>query len=72
MYYFKETERAEVLQGRTVTYLARNKLHIDKSYLSAILKGRRGCSIRLADNIAKCISWDAKVSDYFYKKEKGE
>jgi hypothetical protein len=68
MYYFKETERAKVLSGRTVTYLAEKMLHISNGYLTSILKGKRGCSIRLAENIAHCISWDAKLEDYFYKK----
>jgi hypothetical protein len=42
MYFFKETEKAKVLQGRTVKYLAEQKLHITKEkpisfYLIAIL-----------------------------------
>lgn len=72
MYYFISTEKAKVLQGRTITYLADKKLHIGKAYLTSILNGKRGCSVRLADSIAKCICWDAKITDYFTKKEKGE
>ena len=34
MWFFKETEKAKVLQGRTITYLAENKLFITKEYLS--------------------------------------
>ena len=68
MYYFKETEKAKVLQGRTITYLAENKLFVTKEYLSQILSGKRGCSKLLANNITNCISWIAKVDDYFYKK----
>lgn len=68
MYYFKETEKAKVLQGRTIKYLAEQKLHITKEYLSQILKGKRGCSIRLANDITHCICWEAKISDYFEKK----
>ncbi len=68
MYYFKETEKAKVLQGRTIKYLAEEKLHITKEYLSQILKGKRGCSIRLANDITHCICFDAKISDYFEKK----
>ena len=60
MYIFKETEKAKVLQGRTIKYLAEEKLHI--------LNGKRGCSIRLANDITHCICWDAKILDYFYKK----
>lgn len=68
MYIFKEVEKAKVLQGRTIRYLAEEKLHISEEYLSQILSGKRGCSIRLADNIAKCICFNAKISDYFEKK----
>ena len=68
MYIFKETEKVKVLQGRTIKYLAEEKLHITKEYLSQILSGKRGCSVRLANDIAKCICWDAKILDYFYKK----
>ena len=65
MYFFKEIEKAKVLQGRTITYLAEQKLHISKAYLSQILSGKRGCSIRLADDITKCICFNAKIEDYF-------
>lgn len=68
MYYFKEVEKAKVLQGRTITYLAEQKLHVTKEYLSQVLAGKRGCSIRLANDIAQCISWSAKIEDYFIKK----
>jgi len=68
MWQFKEVEKAKVLQGRTITYLAEKKLHISINYLTSILNGKKSCSIRLADNITKCISWDAKIEDYFIKK----
>lgn len=68
MYYFKEVEKAKVLQGRTITYLAEQKLHVTKEYLSQVLAGKRGCSVRLANDIAQCISWSAKIEDYFIKK----
>ena len=70
MWFFKETEKAKVLQGRTITYLAENKLFITKEYLSQVLSGTRGCSRLLAHNITNCISFNANVNDYFYKKEK--
>ena len=70
MYIFKEIEKAKVLQGRTIKYLATNKLYITKEYLSQILSGKRGCSQLLARNITNCISWEAKLEDYFYKKGK--
>lgn len=65
MYFFKETEKAKILQGRTIKYLAEEKLHITRAYLNQILNGKRGCSIRLANDIAKCICFDAKIGDYF-------
>lgn len=70
MYYFKEVEKAKVLEGRTITYLAKEKLFITPQYLCQILSGKRGCSKLLARNIANCISWSAKLEDYFYKKGK--
>lgn len=70
MWYFNETERAKVLQGRTVTYLAKEKLLITPEYLMSILRGYRSCSERLANQITNCISWDSKITDYFKKVEK--
>lgn len=69
MYFFKETEKAKLLQGRTIKYLAKEKLHITPEYLCQILKRKRGCSLMLAYNIVHCISWDAKLEDYFERKE---
>ena len=68
MWFFKKVERAKVLQGRTITYLAENKLYVTREYLSQVLSGKRGCSQLLARNIANCICWDAKLEDYFDKK----
>lgn len=72
VYYFKEIERAKVLQGRTITYLAKEKLFMTPAFVSSVLKGHRGCSLKSAAAITRCISWDAKILDYFYFKEKGE
>lgn len=69
MWWFKETEKAKVLQGRTIRYLAKEKLFITSEYLTGILGGKRGCSQLLARNITNCICWDAKLEDYFYKKK---
>lgn len=68
MWQFKETKKAELLQGRTIKYLAEKKLFISYPYLVNILKGKRSCSKRLANDITHCISWDAKLEDYFYEK----
>lgn len=68
MYIFKNYERAKVLQGRTITYLAEKKLHITVAYLCSILNGQRGCSKKLAYDITHCISWTADMNDYFEKR----
>ena len=68
MWFFKETEKAKILQGRTIKYLAENKLFVTKEYLSQILSGKRGCSQLLARNITNCICFSAKLEDYFDKK----
>jgi len=70
MWFFKEIEKAKVLQGRTINYLATTKLFITPGYLSNILSGKRGCSQLLARNITNCISWNANLEDYFERREK--
>lgn len=70
MYWFIKTEKAKVLQGRTISYLAREKLFVDNTYLTAIFNGYRPCSKRLARDITQCISLDAKIEDYFEEREK--
>lgn len=67
MYRFKAVERAKVLQGRTVTYLAEKKIFCNRSYLAQILSGKKPCSAKLARAITNCISWEAKIDDYFEK-----
>ena len=66
MYKFKVEKKQEILSGRTVTFLAKQKLFITSSYLTAILNGTRGCSRTLAMNVVKLV--DGKVEDYFDKK----
>lgn len=67
MYKFKIEKKEEFLDGRTVTFLAKEKLFITNSYLNAILNGTRGCSRTLAMNIVKLIE-DAQLDDFFDKK----
>ena len=67
MYMFND-DKAKVLKGRTVRYLATEELFIGEGYLGEILNGITGCSKRLAYSICKCISEDANVEDYFIKK----
>lgn len=67
MYMFND-DKAKVLKGRTVRYLATEELFIGEGYLGEILNGITGCSKRLAYSICKCISDDAEIEDYFIKK----
>ena len=67
MYKFKIEKKEELLDGRTVTFLAKEKLFITNSYLNAILNGTRGCSRTLAMNIVKLVN-NAELEDFFNKK----
>ena len=67
MYKFKVEKKQEILSGRTVTFLAKQKLFITSSYLTAILNGTRGCSRTLAMNIVKLVN-NAELEDFFNKK----
>jgi len=69
LYYFKESEKAKILQGRTIKYLAEKKLFVSRPYLTQILNGKRGCSKWLAESITRCFCLEAKLEDYFVKKE---
>lgn len=62
---FKQVERAKVLQGRTITYLAQNKIGISVEYLNKIINGRIHCSRIIANRIVECIGREAKFEDYF-------
>ena len=68
MYIFKKEMKEKLLDGRTIKYLAEQKLHITSQYLTQILNNKKGCSIRLAEDIVKCLSNDASIEDYFDKK----
>lgn len=71
MYIFKETEKAKILQGRTITYVA-DKIGITNTFLTSILNGKRSCSKPIAYCIVKCLCQDAEIEDYFEIKKKGE
>ena len=62
--YFKQEKKAELLQGRTIRYLAK-QLDITEQYLCLILKGKRNCSLKLAKKIA--LINNTQVEDYFVK-----
>lgn len=64
-YKFKQEEKEKVLQGRTITYLANNMVHVSKEYLINILNGKIHCSKIIANRIIECINENAKLEDYF-------
>lgn len=64
-YMFKQIEKAKVLQGRTIKYLAENKVGITPTYLSNILNGKIHCSRITARKITESICKEAKLEDYF-------
>lgn len=69
MYYFKETEKARALSGRTITYVA-NKIGVTAPFLTSVLNGKRHCSKLTAYCITKCLCQESEIEDYFYEKGK--
>ena len=66
MYYFKKDKYMEMLDGRTVEWLAR-QIGYNNMTLYAIFNGRRGCKRGLALGIVKTLNDDYRVDDYFYE-----
>jgi len=62
--YFKQEKKVELLQGRTIRYLAK-QLDITEQYLCMILKAKRNCSLKLANKIAQINN--VSVDEYFVK-----
>lgn len=69
MYIFKKEKRNEILNGRTTRYVA-SLLDVHEFYLGDILRGKRGCSLRLAKQIIKLVNDDIDILHYFSIKEK--
>ena len=69
MYKFNEEEKAKLLDGRTITYIAK-KIGITNSFLTSILNGKRSCSKIVAFSIVKCLCQEAEINDYFEKVER--
>lgn len=67
MYKFKEEEKAKILSGRTITYVA-NKIGVTPTFLTSVLNGKRTCSKTVAFCIVKCLCQEAEIEDYFDKK----
>ena len=68
MYWFKIENRNKILQGRTVRFVAGEKLCMNETYLSSILNGNRGCSKILARSILNLVGSEEKLENYFEKK----
>lgn len=68
MYIFNKLEKAKLLSGRTITYVA-NKIGVTGAFLTSILNGKRGCSKTVAYCIVKCLCQEAEIEDYFTRKE---
>lgn len=69
MYKFNEKEKANLLSGRTITYVAK-KIGITNTFLTSVLNGKRTCSKTIAFCIVKCLCQDAEIEDYFIKIER--
>ena len=69
MWFFKETEKAKVLQGRTVRYIANNEVFVNEFYLSEVLNGKKCCSRRLATLITRCGDMQSVIEDYFVEEK---
>lgn len=67
MYFFNKVEKAKILDGRTVVYVA-NKIGVTSTFLSSVLNGKRGCSKTVAFCIVKCLCQEAEIDDYFEKR----
>jgi plasmid maintenance system antidote protein VapI len=67
MLKFKTTEKANILSGRTITYVA-SKIGVTREFLTSVLNGKRNCSKPIAYCIVKCLSPEAEIEDYFEKK----
>lgn len=64
MYLFNQEERAKILSGRTVSYVAK-KIGVTPQFLSQVLNGKRTCSKLVAFCIVKCLCYEAEIEDYF-------
>lgn len=71
MYKFKTNEKIKLLQGRTITYVAK-KIGITPAFLTAIFNNKRNCSKTVAYAIVKCLHQEAEILDYFDFIKKGE
>ena len=69
MYEFKVELKEQLLEGRTITYVA-NKVGISRDRLNRILNARVITKKLTAYCIVKACDKDAEIDDYFVRKEK--
>lgn len=69
MYEFKLELKEQLLDGRTISYLA-NKIGITRGRLIRILNKQVVCKKLTAYCIVKACDKDAEINDYFIRKEK--
>ena len=68
MYYFNTNEKENALQGRTITYVAK-QIGITSAFLTSIMNGYRGCSKTVAYCVTKCLNKESEIENYFIRKE---
>lgn len=64
-YLFKKEKKEDLLQGRSITFVAKNRVGISQQYLTNILNGKLHCSYIIAKKIANSYSVNTKLEDYF-------
>ena len=69
MYLFKIKKKKEFLGGIKINWLA-SQVGVSDSYLCQVLKGKRTCSLVLANLLMTKLKPNEEVEAYFTKKEK--
>lgn len=69
MYLFKTENKKEFLGGIKINWLA-SQVGVSDSYLCQVLKGKRTCSLVLANLLMTKLKPSEEVEKYFVKKEK--
>lgn len=66
IYLFNKVEKARVLSGRTITYIA-NKMGRQVGYITNILNGQLPCGEETAVKLCYALCHNAELDDYFIK-----
>lgn len=69
MYLFNNEKKKEFLGGIKINWLA-SQVGVSDSYLCQVLKGKRTCSLVLANLLITKLKPNEEVEEYFTKKEK--